>query len=132
MASPEETYRAAILQACEAHLARVKAARDALVLAVSSAKNFGEHDPRRLTIYVEANKKYEKAIRNSDAQRAKDDAERLAAFKTTGEAGVEHALAQKADLQSPHVFSNSLYRSRLASRHSAVLTLIHPDAGPAT
>ena len=29
-----------------------------------------------------------------------------------------------------HVFSNSLHCSRLASRHSAVLTLIQPDAGP--
>ena len=55
----------------------MKAAHDALDLAVSSAKNFGEHDPRRLTIYVEANEKYE-------------------------------------------------------TRHSAVFTLIQPDAGPAT
>ncbi len=83
MASPEETYRAAILQACEAHLARVKAARDALVLAISSAKNFAEHDPRRLTTYVKANEKYEKAIRESDAQRANDDANAFETFKAS-------------------------------------------------
>jgi hypothetical protein len=86
MASPEETYRTAILRACEDHLARAKAARDALVLAISSAKNFAEHDPRRLTIYAEANEKYEKAIRASDAQRATDDANAFVAFKATGEA----------------------------------------------
>jgi hypothetical protein len=86
MTSPEETYRAAILRAMEASLARVKAARDALVLAVSSAKNFAEDDPRRLTLYAEANEKYEMAIRDSDAQRAKDDENAYVAFKATGEA----------------------------------------------
>ena len=70
----------------EDHLARVKAARDALVLAVSRAKTLGEHDPRRLKIYAEANKIYEKAIRDSDAQRARDDAKAFEAFKATGEA----------------------------------------------
>ncbi len=40
MASPEETYRAAILQAFGAHLTRVKAARDTRNLVVSRAKNF--------------------------------------------------------------------------------------------
>ena len=86
MASPEETYSAAILQACEAHLARVKTARDALILAISGAKKLGEHHPRRLTIYAEANKIYEKSIRDSDAQRARDDAKAFEAFKATGEA----------------------------------------------
>jgi hypothetical protein len=70
----------------EDHLARVKAAGRTRDLAISTTKNLGEHDVRRLTVYVEANEAYEKAIIDSDAQRAKDDAIALAAFKATGEA----------------------------------------------
>ena len=89
MASPEETYRAAILRACEAHVARVKAARDTRVLIVSMAKNFGEHDPRTYTArsaaYAKAKKAYEKAIHSSETQRAKEEAIALATFKATSE-----------------------------------------------
>jgi hypothetical protein len=89
MASPEETYRAAILRACEAHVARVKAARDTRVLIVSMAKNFGEHDPRTYTArsaaYAKAKKAYEKAIHSSETQRAKEEAVALATFKATSE-----------------------------------------------
>jgi hypothetical protein len=86
MTSPEETYRAAICRALEAHLVRVKAARRTRDLAISTTKNLGEHDlMRRLTVYAEANIVYGKAIPASDAQRSKDDADALAAFKATGE-----------------------------------------------
>jgi hypothetical protein len=85
MASPEETHRAAILQALEAHLARVKAARRTRDLAVSKVKDFGWHDPRRLAVYAAANEAYDKAILTSDAQRARDDADAFAAFKATAE-----------------------------------------------
>ena len=45
MLTPQEAYSAAILRACEAHLARVKAARDTRVLAVSMArKTLAEHE----------------------------------------------------------------------------------------
>ena len=81
MTSPKETYRAAILQTFEAHLARVQAARNTRDLAVARAKNFGEHDLRRLAVYAAANKEYEKALRGSDAQRAKEDATALAALR---------------------------------------------------
>ena len=88
MASPEETYRAAILRACEAHLARVKAARDTRVLAVSMARNF-EHASRnyraRSAAYAKAKKAYDKAIRSSEAQRAKEEAIALAALRASGE-----------------------------------------------
>ena len=40
---------------------------------------------RRLAVYAEANVVYGKAIPASDAQRSKDDADALAAFKATGE-----------------------------------------------
>jgi transposase-like protein len=87
MTSPRETYSAAIIQACQAHLARVKAARDTRDLAVSKVKNPCQHEhPRRaLAVYDAANEAYEKARRDSDAQRAKDDADALAAFQATGE-----------------------------------------------
>jgi len=88
MASPEEKYRAAILRACEAHLARVKAARDTRVLAVSKARNF-EHASRnyraRSAAYAKAKKAYDKAMRSSEAQRKKEEAIALATFKATVE-----------------------------------------------
>ena len=40
---------------------------------------------RRLAVYAEANVVYGKVIPASDAQRSKDDADALAAFKATGE-----------------------------------------------
>ena len=80
MASPEETYRAAILRACGAHLARVKAARDARALAVSKMR---KHYSRAVA-NAAANEEYDKAIRNSDAQRAKDDAKALATLHAHG------------------------------------------------
>jgi hypothetical protein len=87
MASPEEKYRAAI-RACEAHLARVKAARDTRVLAVSKARNF-EHASRnyraRSAAYAKAKKAYDKSIRSSEAQRAREKAIALARFKATVE-----------------------------------------------
>ena len=83
MISPQHSYNGALLRACEAHLVRVKAAHDALLLAISSAKSFGEHDSRRLNTYVEANEKCEKAIRDSDAQRAKDNATALEMLRAT-------------------------------------------------
>jgi hypothetical protein len=86
MSSPQQTYTTAILRALEDHLARVKAARRTRDLAVSLTKNLAEHDESRLTVYAEANEAYEKAIIDSDAQRAKDDADALAAFKAAGEA----------------------------------------------
>ena len=86
MTSPQETYRAAIVRALEAHLARVKAARGTRDLAISTTKNLAEHDVRRLTIYAESNEVYDKAILVSDAQRVKDDADALAALKATDEA----------------------------------------------
>ena len=78
MESPEETYRTAICQALGAHLARVEAARRTRDLAISTAKNLGEHPSRRLAVYDAANEEYDTARRNSDAQRAKDDAKALA------------------------------------------------------
>ena len=77
MASPEETYRSSILQSCGAHLARLKTARRARALAVSK---MSKHYARTV-----ANAAAEKAIRTSDAQRAKDDAIALATFQATGE-----------------------------------------------
>ena len=41
MPTPQEAYSAAIVRACEAHLARVKAARDTRHLAVSMVAVFG-------------------------------------------------------------------------------------------
>jgi acetyl-CoA carboxylase beta subunit len=88
MASPGETYREAILRACEAHLARVQAARDQRVLVVAKARKF-EHASRnyraRSAAYARAKKAYDKAIRRSEAQRAKDEAIALATFQATGE-----------------------------------------------
>jgi hypothetical protein len=86
MTPAQKMYRAAICQALEAHLTRVKAARRTRDLAVSKAKDFGWHDLRRPAVYADANEQYEKALRDSDAQRAKDDAAAWAAFKATGEA----------------------------------------------
>jgi hypothetical protein len=80
MVSPQHSHNGALLRACEAHLVRVNAAHDALLLAISSAKSFGEHDSRRLNTYVE---KCEKAIRDSDAQRAKDNATALEMLRAT-------------------------------------------------
>ena len=88
MASPEEKYRAAILRACEAHLARVKAARDTRVLAVSKARNFeraSKNYRARSAAYARAKKAYDKAIRSSEAQRARDEAIALAALRASGE-----------------------------------------------
>ena len=85
MLTPQEAYSAAILSACEAHLGRVKAARDARVLSVSTAKNFGEHDPRTYTArsaaIAQAKEAYENAIGRSEKQRAKDEAVALAVLQ---------------------------------------------------
>jgi hypothetical protein len=86
MATPQQTYSAAILRACEDHLVRVKAARDARVLAVSQV---GPRDMRRIAVYAAANQEYDKAVRNSDAQRVKEDAIALAAFQATKATGVQ-------------------------------------------
>ena len=72
MASPEETYRAAILRACEAHLVCVKAARDTRDSHLNGERLW----PART---------YEKAVGSSEAQRAKDGAIALATFKATVE-----------------------------------------------
>ena len=87
MASPQQTYDEALLRACEAHLARVKAARDIRDLAVSKAKIFGEHDPRtyraRSATYAASKQAYDQAVRRSEAQRAKDEAIALDMFQAT-------------------------------------------------
>ena len=89
MFTPQEAYSSAILSACDAHLARVKAARDARVLTVSTAKNFGEHDPRTYTArsaaVAQAKEAYENATGRSEKQRAKDEAVALAALRASGE-----------------------------------------------
>ena len=64
----------------EAHLALVKLARLARELAFSK---INKRDWRLVDAYAAASEKYEKARRDSDAQRAKDDADALAAFKAT-------------------------------------------------
>ena len=101
MLTPQEAYSAAILRACEAHVARVKAARDTRVLIVSMAKNFGEHDPRTYTArsaaYARAKKAYDKAIRRSEAQRAKDEAIALAALRASGEVVLGGPLGDPVD-----------------------------------
>jgi hypothetical protein len=78
MASRQQTYDEALLRACEAHLARVKAARATRDLAVSTSKIFGEQDSRtyraRSATYAAAKQAYDQAIRTSEAQRAKDEA----------------------------------------------------------
>ncbi len=88
MPTPEEAYSAAIVRACEAHLARVKAARDARVLVVSKVRNFEQVSKNyraRSAAYAKAKKAYDKAIRRSEAQRAKDEAIALAALRGSGE-----------------------------------------------
>ena len=86
MTSPLETYRAAIIRACEAHLARVKAAQVTRDMAISKVKNLGQHEhpSRALAAYDAANEVHDKAIRASDKQRAKDDADALAALRASG------------------------------------------------
>ena len=79
---PLETYRAAIRRALEAHLDRVKDARRTRDLAVSTDL----HRSRRLAVYNAAKEAYQNAVLNSDAQRAKDDADALAALRAAGEA----------------------------------------------
>jgi hypothetical protein len=85
MVSPQQTYDEALLRACEAHLARVKAVRDIRDLAISKANDFGEHDRRtyaaRSATYAAANQAYDQAIRTSEAQRAKDEAIALDMFQ---------------------------------------------------
>lgn len=48
-----------------------------ITATVSMAKDFGQHDPRtykaRSAAYAKAKKVYEKAVRSSEAQRAKDE-----------------------------------------------------------
>jgi hypothetical protein len=63
MTPPQETYRAAILHAFQAHLARVKAARVTRELAISKVKKLGQHEhpSRALAAYDAANEAYEKA-----------------------------------------------------------------------
>ena len=90
MASPQQTYDEALLRACKAHLARVKAMRDIRDLAISKAKDFGEHDRRtdtaRRSTYAASKQAYAEAVRSSDAQRATDEAIALDTFKATREA----------------------------------------------
>ena len=88
MLTPQDAYSAAILRACEAHLARVKAARDARVFVVSKARNFEQVSRNyraRSAAYAKAKKAYDKVIRRSEAQRAKDEAIALAALRASGE-----------------------------------------------
>jgi hypothetical protein len=56
-------------------------------MAISKVKNLGQHEhpSRALAVYDAANEAYEKEILTSDAQRAKADADAMAAFKATGE-----------------------------------------------
>ena len=87
MATAQEMYDAAILQACEDHLTRVNAACRARVSIVSKAKIFSEHDPStymaRITAYAAAKEQYEKAIRSSDKRRLQEEAEAMAALRAT-------------------------------------------------
>jgi len=89
MATAQETYDAAILQACEDHLTRVNAACRARVSIVSKAKIFSEHDPStymaRITAYAAAKEQYGKAIRSSDKRRLQEEAEAMAALRATNE-----------------------------------------------
>ncbi len=85
MPNPQEAYTAAIVRACDDHLARVKAARDARHLAVSMVAVFGGQDRRpyraRSAVYAKARKAYDKAVRTSEAQRTKDEAIAMATFQ---------------------------------------------------
>ena len=87
MASPQQTYDEALLRACEAHLARVKAVRDIRDLAISKANDFGEHDRRtytaRSSTYAASKQAYDEAVCRSEAQRAKDEAIALDMFQAT-------------------------------------------------
>ena len=89
MANPQQTYSNAILRACEAHLVRVNAARIARDAVIAKAKEFSRYDPstytERVSTYAAANRKYDNAIRNSDAQRLKEEANALAALQTRRE-----------------------------------------------
>ena len=78
MLTPQEAYSSAILSACDAHLARVKAARDARVLTVSTAKNFGEHDPRTYTARSAAVAQAKEAYENAKGRSENNASEAVA------------------------------------------------------
>ena len=87
MASPQQTYDEALLRACEAHLARVKAVRDIRDLAISKAKTLastiGELTRRGVPPMPRLNRHMTKRYARSEAQRAKDEAIALDMFQAT-------------------------------------------------